>query len=64
MTESQRGAPDAFSVTLPLAPYPGLRPFDTNEWSIFFGRERMSDEVVTRLVRDQVLFVHGDSGCG
>jgi energy-coupling factor transporter ATP-binding protein EcfA2 len=53
-----------FDVVLPDGPYPGLRPFDTDEWPVFFGRERMSDEVVTRLVRQQFLVVHGDSGCG
>jgi hypothetical protein len=53
-----------FRVELPPVPYPGLRPFNGNEWPIFFGRERMADEVVSRLVRDQFLVVHGDSGCG
>ena len=55
---------DDFDVTLPLNPYPGLRPFEKHEWPIFFGRETMTDEVVGRLVREQFLVVHGDSGCG
>lgn len=53
-----------FDVSLPLRPYPGLRPFDENEWPLFFGRERMVDAVVARLLHDRCLVVHGDSGCG
>ncbi len=55
---------DSFRVTLPPWPYPGLRPFETHEWPIFFGRESMADEVVSRLIERQVVVVHGDSGCG
>ena len=29
----------------PKQPYPGLRPFEAHEWPIFFGREKMIDEV-------------------
>lgn len=53
-----------FEVELPAAPYPGLRPFETTEWPIFFGRERMADEVVERLQKQRLLVLHGDSGCG
>lgn len=53
-----------FQVELPPRPYPGLRPFDKGEWPIFFGRERMIDEVVSRLIDQQLIFVHGDSGSG
>jgi hypothetical protein len=49
---------------LPPRPYPGLRPFDTAEWPIFFGRERVVDAMLARLVHQRVVFVHGDSGCG
>ena len=55
---------DAFGVVLPPDPYPGLRPFEKHEWAVFFGRERMTDAVIERLVRRQFIFVHGDSGCG
>lgn len=51
-------------VPRPPRPYPGLRPFERDEWPIFFGRERMTDEVVERTLRDQVVVIHGDSGCG
>lgn len=57
-------APDVFAVTLPARPYPGLRPFGKDEWPIFFGREQMIDDAVGRLVRQRLLVVHGDSGCG
>jgi hypothetical protein len=49
---------------LPSRPYPGMRPFRPEEWAIFYGRESMVDELVARLVRQRVVFVHGDSGCG
>jgi energy-coupling factor transporter ATP-binding protein EcfA2 len=56
--------PDVFNVTLPVRPYPGLRPFGKDEWPIFFGRERMLDDVVERLMKTRMLVVHGASGCG
>jgi hypothetical protein len=53
-----------FEVELPPAPYPGLRPFKKDEWPIFFGREQMTDEVIARVTRQNLVVVHGDSGCG
>lgn len=53
-----------FAIRLPARPYPGLRPFEEHEWPIFFGRERMTDEIVDRLLGHRLLVVHGDSGCG
>ncbi|MNO27200.1 hypothetical protein D3C76_170710 [compost metagenome] len=55
---------DVFTITLPPRPYPGLRPFEKQEWPIFFGRERMADAVVNGLIDKHLLVVHGDSGCG
>lgn len=55
---------DIFEVSLPRRPYPGLRPFEKDEWPIFFGRERMADAVVSQLIEKRLLVVHGDSGCG
>jgi len=46
------------------SPYPGLRPFQKQEWSIFFGREPMIDNVLDELAKRQLVFVHGSSGCG
>ncbi|MEO8133377.1 MAG: ATP-binding protein [Betaproteobacteria bacterium] len=58
------GVDDVFHFVLPARPYPGLRPFGKDEWPIFFGRERMIDEIIERLIAHQFLVVHGDSGCG
>jgi WD40 repeat protein/ABC-type dipeptide/oligopeptide/nickel transport system ATPase subunit len=54
----------SFAVELPPAPYPGLRPFNKDEWPIFFGREQMTDQVIARVIRQHLVVVHGDSGCG
>ena len=64
MTSSDAGAGSVFDPIMPAAPYPGLRAFEQQEWPVFFGRERMVDEVVDRLIERQMVVVHGDSGCG
>jgi tetratricopeptide (TPR) repeat protein len=55
---------DLLTAARPALPYPGLRPFDTNEWSIFFGRERMIDEVMDRLAAHRLVMIYGSSGSG
>jgi hypothetical protein len=45
-------------------PYPGLRPFGTDEANIFFGRARQVGDMLTRLERRRFLAVVGVSGCG
>jgi WD40 repeat protein len=52
------------TAALPQLPYPGLRPFDENEWAIFFGRERMIDDVIARLFESRLVLIHGVSGSG
>jgi hypothetical protein len=52
------------AVTRPERPYPGLRPFEKEEWSIFFGREQMIDEVIGRLAESRLVLIHGVSGSG
>ena len=52
------------AIERPVQPYPGLRPFEANEWSIFFGRERMIDEVIERLALNGLVLIHGASGSG
>lgn len=54
---------DAF-IDRPQRPYPGLRPFRSNEWSIFCGREQAAREVLYLLGDHNVVLVHGGSGCG
>src|SRR6185295_10482733 len=45
-------------------PFPGLRPFETDEYRLFFGREGQSDALITRLQRARLLAVVGTSGSG
>ncbi len=45
-------------------PFPGLRPFETEEYRLFFGREGQSDELLARLQRARFLAVVGTSGSG
>lgn len=54
----------ARGTKLPNRPYPGLRPFRLEEWPIFFGREVMTGDAIERLLRRNVIVVHGSSGCG
>ena len=45
-------------------PFPGLRPFESNEESIFRGRQRHTDELLRRLAKHRFLAVVGTSGSG
>ena len=45
-------------------PFPGLRPFEANEYRLFFGREGQSDALIARLQRSHFLAVVGTSGSG
>jgi WD40 repeat protein len=45
-------------------PYPGLRPFDSTETDIFFGREEQVDELLEKLEETRFLAIIGPSGCG
>ena len=47
-----------------LDPYPGLRPFETNEEAIFRGRRVHVDELLRRLAVHRFLAVVGTSGSG
>jgi tetratricopeptide (TPR) repeat protein len=51
-------------TAMPRTPYPGLRPFEPEEWMIFFGREVMIADVIERLARQHLVFIHGASGSG
>ncbi len=45
-------------------PFPGLRPFTPEESDLFFGRERESEEVLGKLLKNRFVTVIGASGSG
>jgi tetratricopeptide (TPR) repeat protein/energy-coupling factor transporter ATP-binding protein EcfA2 len=45
-------------------PFPGLRPFKSDEAYLFFGREKQTDELLRRLRVNRFLGVIGSSGSG
>ncbi|HEV8483183.1 MAG TPA: hypothetical protein VGV87_06470, partial [Blastocatellia bacterium] len=45
-------------------PFPGLRPFETDENYLFFGRDGQSDQVLTKLRTSRFVAVVGTSGSG
>ena len=45
-------------------PFPGLRPFESNESALFFGRDEQCDELLARLGRHRLVAVVGASGSG
>ena len=49
---------------LPDYPYPGLRPFRTEEAAIFYGRNSQKDAILERLNHSHMVFILGSSGCG
>ncbi len=49
---------------LPPNPFVGLRPFDSEESLLFFGRRKHVVELLRQLHRTQFLAVIGSSGCG
>ena len=48
----------------PGNPFPGLRPFEPHESSLFFGRDEQCDDLLTRLGRRRLVAVVGMSGSG
>jgi len=53
------------SCPVPIdVPYPGLRPFNSDEAVIFFGRGEQIDDMLTRLEDRRFLAVVGASGSG
>ena len=47
-----------------INPFPGLRPFTTDESHLFFGREGQSEEVLEKLAHNKFVAVLGASGSG
>jgi hypothetical protein len=58
------GVKTMFETPEVLNPFPGLRPFETEETNLFFGRDGQSDELLERLRRTRFLAVVGTSGSG
>ena len=46
------------------APYVGIRPFEKEDWPIFFGRESLSNELLYKLETNRFVAVVGSSGSG
>jgi ABC-type sugar transport system ATPase subunit len=46
------------------SPFPGLRPFKSDEDAIFFGRHEQVSDMLQRLETCRLLMVVGASGCG
>ena len=46
------------------APYVGIRPFEKDDWPIFFGRESLSNELLYKLETNRFVAVVGSSGSG
>ena len=47
-----------------LNPYIGLRPYESKESHLFFGRRQQSADLLDKLERTRFLAVVGSSGCG
>ncbi|MDQ3744833.1 MAG: AAA family ATPase [Acidobacteriota bacterium] len=62
--EAGDGGTDAPASELPPNPFVGLRPFDTSESLLFFGRDEQTTELLQQLDRGRFLAVIGSSGCG
>ena len=46
------------------APYVGIRPFEKDDWPVFFGRESLSNELLYKLENNRFVAVVGSSGSG
>jgi WD40 repeat protein/DNA-binding SARP family transcriptional activator len=49
---------------VPVCPYKGLAPFEPEDVDVFFGRERLVEELTARLVEAPLLALVGPSGSG
>jgi hypothetical protein len=45
-------------------PYPGLRPFEDDEFDLFVGRAEQVKEIIERLLKTNFASILGGSGCG
>lgn len=63
-TMSETLTPTESTATRRTNPFVGLRPFNTDESMLFFGRRQQIVELLERLHRDHFIGVVGSSGCG
>jgi hypothetical protein len=49
---------------LPANPYVGLRPFNSDDALLFFGRGQQTIELLQQLHRTHFVGIVGSSGCG
>ena len=61
--ESRNLLPD-LTLMSTIQPFPGLRPFRSEEDFLFFGREEQVSELLNLLQRHRFLAVVGSSGSG
>ncbi|MEK7834247.1 MAG: hypothetical protein AAB401_24375, partial [Acidobacteriota bacterium] len=52
------------ALKTPSNPFPGLRPFESNESHLFFGRDEQIEKMLSKFVRTRFLAVVGTSGSG
>jgi Novel STAND NTPase 1 len=52
------------SERLLTQPYPGIRPFEEDEWPLFFGRQAIVEQLLERLSAERFVAVIGASGDG
>ena len=57
-------SPDVTTERKLINPFPGLRPFETDEAHLYFGRDGQSQEIISRLARTHFVGVVGTSGSG
>jgi WD40 repeat protein len=57
-------SPDVTTERKLFNPFPGLRPFETDEAYLYFGRDGQSEEIIRRLARTRFVGVVGTSGSG
>jgi WD40 repeat protein/DNA-binding SARP family transcriptional activator len=55
---------DGAAASTAVCPFKGLAPFGASDSAYFFGRERIVDELTTRLAAGGFTGVVGPSGCG
>jgi WD40 repeat protein/DNA-binding SARP family transcriptional activator/energy-coupling factor transporter ATP-binding protein EcfA2 len=64
LTPGADGTGAAHAPLREVCPFKGLAPYEAGDTELFFGRERLVDELVSRIADTQLLAVVGPSGSG